>query len=356
MATHPIAQPAAHRWFDAHLDLAYLEMLGRDMTADPANVTGPDLPAAVTLPSLAEGAVTHTLATIFTEPRANPAEPGVAYDPADPHQAHHAGVEQLNAYHRWVRDGMLRLPTSRLAPARGAPLTAGILIENADPIASPEDLEWWRDRGVVAIGMAWWADSRYAAGNGNSDNAGVTDLGRALVAEADRLGITHDASHLSQRAVDDLFDLTDARIIASHSNARALLGDRENKDWQRHVDDRTIRSIAARDGVIGLNLALNFITYPADQNARPTIANAVDHVCHICDLTGSRAYVGLGSDMDGGFSAARLPGGINRPADLERLTDELASRGFSDEDIGAFRFGNWARIFPHIAGESDPTT
>ncbi|MFN8744447.1 MAG: hypothetical protein ACK5ZN_05635, partial [Phycisphaerales bacterium] len=96
-----------HFWFDAHLDLAYLAARGRDMDAWPDDVTGPDLPAAVTLPSLsntgprAAGAchVGLGLATIFVEPDGS--DPRVAYRRGDAHTAHLAGLVQLEIYRSW---------------------------------------------------------------------------------------------------------------------------------------------------------------------------------------------------------------------------------------------------------------
>ena len=62
-------------------------------------------------------------------------------------------------------------------------------------------------------------------------------------------------------------------------------------------------------------------------------------------MVGDRAHVGLGSDMDGGITANDLPEGINLPSDLQRLADALASRNWSDDDIEAFAWDNWARFW-----------
>ena len=117
---------------------------------------------------------------------------------------------------------------------------------------------------------------------------------------------------------------------------------------QRHLHDDWIREIARRGGVIGLNLYGNFLTReraPEGQATLATLDDAVAHVLHICELTGSREHVGLGSDMDGGFGADMMPSGVRRPADLDRLAEALAKRGFDDADLAAFTHGNWARVF-----------
>lgn len=357
-------------WFDAHLDLAYLAVCGRDMLAPLDPAAGPHPPAAVTLPALEQGGVRLALATIFTEPEGTGPE---GYGAGDFERANALGRAQLEAYLTWQDSGRCRLdlrkflrvdpgtgevrggmgvsePISpgpahfeRKARERGQPpLHLGILIENADPIRSPGDLAWWRERGVVAIGMAWAKSSRYAGGN--STQEGVSALGRELVREMDRLGLVHDASHLSNRAFSELCGLTDRPIIASHSNCRALLGD---PGAQRHLSDDQVREIVRRGGVVGLNLFARFID-PACGAAgapRPTVDAAIDHVERICDLAGDRRHVGLGSDMDGGFGADRLPRGIDSPRDLGRLAEVLSARNWPDADVANFASGNWTRFW-----------
>ncbi len=324
------------KWFDAHLDLAYMAENGRDMSRDVESCGGPDLPAAITFPSLNQGSVRACLGTIFTEADG---KDRVGYPAADAQAAHAAGVRQVEWYDKWQKAGVI-------APfrGRGATVRLGILMECADPIRGPAELQWWAERGVIAIGMAWARGSRYAAGNGapscNSEH-GLTKLGRALVPEMDRLGIIHDASHLSDRALADLLALTSKPIMASHSNCRALL-DPSN---QRHLTDESIKAIASRGGVIGLNLYAKFIRKDLKEGDRPTVSEAINHVEHICQLVGHHRAVGLGSDLDGGFSALKLPQGISDPWGYQLLADELVRRGWSEERVHAFAWGNWARFW-----------
>ncbi|MBL8747150.1 MAG: membrane dipeptidase [Phycisphaerae bacterium] len=363
-------------FFDGHLDLAMLAVHGRNMHAPPAVTTaGTDpVPAAVTLPSLREGNVRFALATIFTEADGDGPE---GYPAGDAERAHRRGRAQLEVYETWRDEGRIAIslpkflrhdphvghiragmgvaqlqPLSleeRLSRAKpGVALHVGILMENADPIRSPDELAWWKERGVMAVGLAWARPSRYAMGNmtPHDEPVGLTDLGREMVRTMDALGIVHDVSHLSDRAMDELLALTDRPVIASHSNCRALLNDPTN---QRHLRDESIREIARRGGVIGLNLCRNFIApqpYSKD-DPRPTIEQTIAHVEHICGLVGHRNAVGLGSDLDGGFSADDLPEGINRPSDLARLTDALKDRAWSDDDRSRFAHENWAHFFGH---------
>ena len=322
-------------WFDAHLDLAYLAVCGRDMTAAPESAGGPDLPGCVTLPSLAQGNIKACLGTIFTElGGSNPA----SYAEGDAPAAHRAGLAQIATYQSWAEQGRIALDLRA-----NAPLNIGILVECADPITSPEELSWWVDQGVVAIGLAWAMGGRYSGGNGKGE--GLTDLGRAMIKEMDRLKVTHDVSHLSDLAMDEIVDLAQGPIMASHSNCREVVRTNEVRAVQRHLTDKAIRQITARNGMIGLNLYSPFLTKGGTRDRRATIAEAIDHVEHICQLAGNRRCVGLGSDMDGGFSALKLPQGIGGPADLPKLAEELRRRNWPDADIQSFAWSNWARFW-----------
>ncbi len=340
-------------WFDAHLDLAMMEALGRNMTASPAEAGGPDLPASVTLPSLAAGSVRAALGTIFTE--GGGIDRRIGYPLGDAQSAFTVGTRQLQIYRRWADAGLCSLPAATaeaaVAPLSGnSSLRIGILIEGADIVREPAELTWWARYGVVAVGLAWWHASRYAGGNGtppDDPRAGLSSSGRAMVVEMDRLGLVHDASHLADRAFAELLDTTDRVVMASHSNCRTLLGDAKN---QRHLTDEQIRAIASRGGVIGLNLYSRFLDPACDKSGRCTVTTAVRHVEQICQLVGSRRHVGLGTDADGGFSAARLPEGINLPSDYSKLIDELTRLGWADADIRGFTSGNFLRLFPMLSG------
>lgn len=373
-------------WFDAHLDLAYLAVAGRDMTAPldalAGETAGPHPPAAVTLPALREGGVRMALATIFTEvlPPDHPEPPGPEqYASGDFAGAHRRARAQLEAYLTWADAGLvtLDLPARLRAPegvgevrggmgvaevvppsidgrvaraTRDDALRLGILMENADPIRDADDLAWWASRGVCMIGLTWARSSRYASGNQTppDERTGLTPAGRDLVRAMDAAGVLHDASHLSDRALDDLFHTTERVVVASHSNCRALIDRDGAPPTQRHLTDRAIREIVRRGGVVGLNLYSAFLSRRADER-RATIDDALAHVERVCELAGSTRHVGLGSDMDGGFAADRLPAGIDRPGDLRHLADALIRRGWTRPQIEDFAWRNWSRV---LAGDA----
>lgn len=347
-------QPPHATWFDAHLDLAYIAETGRDMHAEPADARGRHQPVSVTLPAMAAAGVTTCLGTIFTEPtdpNDTQRETGAfAYTDGDALGAWKAGMRQLKLYHAWRDANLVQLMPKRgeTAPASEAPLRLGVLMEGADPIETPEQLDEWADAGVVAIGLTWARRSRYAGGNATpmkDPNIGLSDLARELIPRIDARGVVHDLSHLSQKATDELLAMTDAAVVASHSNCRSLMGGHDEQRTQRHLADDTVREIARRGGVIGINLLSDFLEPDLKKNGRATIASVADHIEKMCELTGSKAHVGLGSDADGGFGADRLPQGIDGLTDFAKLSDELHGRGWNDTDVHGFVRGNWDRFW-----------
>lgn len=369
--------PPKQLWFDAHLDLAYLAVNRRNMLvpldALNASSVGLDPPAAITLPEMLMGGVRFALGTIFTE--ADGTGPH-AYPAGDVERAHAVGRAQLEAYLTWRDEQRIAMDLKRIlrhdpgvGETRGGMGVAevtpppieqrirlifdrervhlGILMENADPIRSPDELTWWAARGVIAIGMAWAPASRYAGGN--ATDLGLTDLGRELVDAIDALRLVHDASHLSPRALDELLEHTTRPIVATHSNCRALLGGQDNPGWRRHLSDDQIRAITSRGGIIGINLFTAFLRYDADQpDRRASIEDVLEHIEHVCAIAGNRTQVGLGSDMDGGFSAKKLPLELERPSHLGGLAAGLASRGWTAEQINGFCWKNWLQALECI--------
>lgn len=320
------------QFVDAHLDLAYLAVNGRDVLADEVD------PAAgcVSLPRLRRGGVELAFGTIFTEAGVNPETHPHGYrDADDAATAELAGIAQLEVYEQWEAMGEIAIVrTAEDLEKQTDRLKIVILMEGADPIVSPARASWWFDRGVRAVGLTWAMGSRYAGGNGA--HGPLTGLGRDLVSALDELGVIHDVSHLADAALDDLLNCAKGPIVATHSNARALL-----KPIQRHLTDEQIRRLAARNAMIGLNLFGAFLA----SDRRATIADCIAQVQHITTVMGHRHGIGLGSDMDGGFAPERLPENIERPEELSRLTDALRiEAGWNETDVTAFAHENWLRF------------
>ncbi len=324
------------RWIDGHLDLAYLQLLGRDLTAPcPDPNTG-----CISLPELRGADVELVFATIFTEPTSAESHPGSAYDGIDDLDgAEAAGRRHLEVYRRLEAQGELRFVRSRVDLETPNDVAPGIvlLMEGADPIRDPGRVASWFDDGLRMVGLTWAMGTRYAGGNHRLGP--LTTLGRDLVAAMDECGIIHDASHLSDEAFDGLMDVARGPVVATHSNCRMLVN-----DDQRHLRDDQVRAIADRDGIVGLNLFSQFLV----PSGRATIDDCVAHVQRVADLMGHRRGVALGSDMDGGFGPDALPENLDHPRKLDTLGEALAAAGWSNDDVEGFARLNWFRFLQRM--------
>ncbi|MCA9286612.1 MAG: membrane dipeptidase [Phycisphaerales bacterium] len=312
---------------DAHLDLAYLAVAGRDLTAELPAASG----GCVSFPALRRGGVRLALGTIFTEPGAPEAPYGYA-DHDDTARAEAVGRAQMDTYRRWEEQGHVRLVRCRAdldGWDDGGPLRVVILMEGADPIVSPDAVADWVEAGMRAIGLSWAHGSRYSGGNARA--GGLTPAGRELVAALDAHGIVHDLSHLSDESFDDMLAIARGPIFASHSNCRSLLS-----PSVRHLRDDHIAAIATRGGVVGLNLCTNFLA----DDRRATVDDCIRHLDHAAAHAGGRRFVCLGSDMDGGFGPENLPAGVDAPERLAHLLQALGQHGWSQEEVRAFASTN----------------
>jgi membrane dipeptidase len=338
--------PSPTPWFDAHLDLPYLALHGRDMLAPASEATGGDLPAALTFHSMRHGNIRYALGTIFI----NPGMPDAPYgyiDASDTQRAHDRAVAQMRLYHQWESQNIIQIVrtkadlTDEFPDSGGGPIKIIILMEGADGIRTPAQAQWWFNQGLRACSLTWVKGSRYATGDGTlTHDTGLTAQGRDLVKAFDALKITHDISHLSDQSASDLLSLSTKPVIASHSASRTLQGDPKR---MRHISDELARAVASTRGVIGLPLYTRFLT--TDPSARASIPRTCDHIDHLASITGSRTHIGLGSDLDGGFSANDLPQGIQSPSDYHKLTTELSNRHWSPTDLTNFQSQNWLRFF-----------
>jgi membrane dipeptidase len=212
----------------------------------------------------------------------------------------------------------------------GGPIGILHLMEGADPIRSPRDLQRWAERGVRIVGLTWNTGNRYCGAW--EDRRGLTAAGRQLVAEMRRLRVIPDVSHMKPEAFDDLMALDDGIVVASHSNAAALHAHRRN------LTNDQIKEIARRDGLVGIVLYNDFLG-----EGDVTIRTVLAHIQHMVELVGAD-HVGIGSDLDGGFTTAETPEGIDSVADLRRIGEGLSDRGYSAEAVRKILGENWLRV------------
>lgn len=322
---------------DAHLDLAYNALRGRAVTRPATEQTAdPEGIPTVGLPDLRRGGVGFVCATIFTAPAVND-QPGYR----TPDEAQIAGWEQLQWYLAQLKAGEIDLVTSPdevpSTPCGDGPVPAILLMESADPLRTPADLPMWFNAGLRIIGMAW-KQTRYAGGTGAPGP--LTDLGRELAKEMDRLGVIHDVSHLAEASFWELMDLAAGPVFASHSNCRRFV------PTDRQLSDDMIRALVSRGGVIGINYFDKFLLSPDEHKTRrATLDDVVRHMDHICQLAGSARHVAIGTDMDGGLGRENIPREIITSEDLPKLAEALGRRGYSAGDVAGIMGGTLAEFF-----------
>jgi len=322
---------------DAHLDLAYNALRGREVAQPASKQTASfgDGTPSVGFPDLVAGSVGLICATIFCEP-AKGDLPG--YHTAE--QARAQALDQLHWYQKQAAKGLIELITTsvQLSPPPKLPAVQAILLmEGADPFRSPQDVAEWHSAGLRIVGLAWKA-TRMAGGTG--EPGPLTAEGREIIKALDACGIIHDTSHLAEESFWQLLKASQGPIMASHSNCRSIV------PTDRQLSDEMIKAIAHRDGIIGLNFFDKFLLRPAEyQTRRAHLTDLVEHIRHMCDLIGDANHVGIGTDMDGGFGMEHIPEEIRTSADLGRVADALRAGGFTQAEVEGIMGGNWVRFF-----------
>jgi len=251
-------------------------------------------------------------------------------------------------------------------------------VENAYPIAYDISMvQTFYDLGARYIGLTHTLNNQVA--DASTDEAGpkhngLSDFGKKVVREMNRLGMIIDVSHMSDEAFYDVLAVSQAPVIASHSNARALA------NHPRNIDDDMIRALAANGGVLQLSILSDFVkempSNPQRDSAmaalrvrfnnfqgltdvqlaearrerfainirypRPLamVSDLVDHIDHVVNLVGID-YVGIGTDFDGGGALKDC----FDASELGNITLEMLRRGYSEREIEKIWSGNFLRVF-----------
>jgi membrane dipeptidase len=214
-------------------------------------------------------------------------------------------------------------------------------MEGADAIKKPEDLTYWWKDGLRVLSLTHYGSNVYACGTGYK--GGVTKEGIKLLEKMSSLGMILDVTHLSEQSFWEVMDVFDGYIIGSHSNCRSLVpGDRQ-------LSDNQLKEVIRRYGVVGVCLD-NWMLYPdwikgKTSNKTVSLEDLLNHIDHICSMSGNSKNVAIGSDLDGGFGKEQCPHDLDTIADLQKIPNLLRSRDFHEEDIKNIMFGNWTRFF-----------
>lgn len=346
---------------DGHADLAYnILTFGRDYTRSASETRrleqGGDAPrhngqTLLGWPDWVRGRVAVVFATLFACPERKREGPWDSQSYADPVQAHRLYSQQLDLYRRLVdeRPDRFRLLTSRAGlaahlaewrqPRVEPPLGWVVLMEGADGVRTPSEVAEWYERGVRILGPAW-VGTRYAGGTG--EPGPFTADGRALLRVMADVGMILDLSHLAEEAAREAIASYPGVLIASHSNPRALMTGAPVPD--RHLSDEVLDGLIERGGVVGIVLYNRFLRAgwtPENGRRAVPLSRVVEHIDYVCQMAGSAANVGIGTDFDGGFGVEEVPEGLDTVADLRLIGEVLRDHGYRPAEVEAILGGNW---------------
>ena len=240
-------------------------------------------------------------------------------------------------------------------------------------------------RGARYMTLTWnngnaWAGS--SIGVNHTSTGGLTDFGKQVVREMNRLGMLVDVSHVSDATFFDAVATSTSPVIASHSSARAL------DPAARNLTDEQLRAVAKNGGVVNVNFYAAFIDKAflrektrietrisaqaeaelkkpgadtaailrrAEERtnaevqalAPPALSVLIDHIDHVAKVAGID-HVGIGSDFDG--VSGLLPAGMNQVTELPRIVDGLLARGYSEQAVKQILGGNMLRVMAQVFG------
>lgn len=353
---------------DTHLDSpANLDQLGWTIT-DRHDVA--DDTTQVDLPRMIEGGLDGGFWVIYTDQGPNDA-PGYALALAHALKRLHQIHDFTAAHPQSFALATTAADASRIA-ASGRRIVY-ISMENSYPLGTDiTNLDAFYQLGLRMAGPVHNGTNQLAdSTNGKAVHGGLSDLGKAWVAKANRLGIIIDASHAADSSFDQLLALSKAPIILSHSGPKAL------HDHPRNLDDARLRALAARGGVIQVNSL-----FLSPDRPRPTVealgpqmaaaggltpearaalmkawaqANVAEPrsgtdfdrymqaIFYCIDLLGVD-HVGIGADWDGGGGVI----GLNQINQIPRITEALLARGLSEKDVEKIWSGNVLRVMAEV--------
>ena len=350
--------------FDAHLDLAMNAIeWNRDLRQPVSSIRAKeahlkDKPdrgnGTVSFPELRRGGVNIVVGTQIARIEHDHYSPVAGWRSAE--QAWAMTQAQRAWYETMVEEGeifsirdrtTLEQHLSRgIATGKNNPVGLILSLEGADSLITLNHLERAWAYGLRAVGPAHYGPGVYA--NGTNASGGLTAGGKELIPEMQRLGFILDVTHLCDESFWEALELFSGPVWASHQNCRAIV------PHMRQFGDDQFRELFRREAVIGVAFDA-WMLVPDWQRGISTphirgvtlelVCNQIDY---ICQLAGDARHVGIGSDLDGAFGTEQSPADLDTIADLVKIPDILARRGYSPTDIEGIMGQNFIRFLQRV--------
>ncbi len=355
--------------FDGHNDVLLRLHLRGGADAVTAFLQGEDK-GHLDLPKARKGGFAGGLFAIFVPPpkrkdradgEAPPQETGsvIGSDPAPPAvdvaEAQRVVFAMASLLYRIERESRGRVRVCRdvgdIESCLADDVLAAVLhIEGAEAIdANFELLDVLYAAGLRSLGPVWSRPNVFGHGvpfrcpSSPDTGPGLTDLGKALIGACNRLRILIDLSHLNERGFWDVAALSNAPLIATHSNAHAI------SPHSRNLTDGQLAAIGESGGLVGVNFATSFLRPDGRHDKDTPVDLIIRHIEHMLEHAGEDG-VGFGSDFDG----AAIPAELGNAAGLQVLVRAMRKRGFGKPLIEKLCFRNWLRVLGRTWGEVSP--
>ena len=200
-------------------------------------------------------------------------------------------------------------------------------------------LEVYYHAGLRSLGPVWSRPNAFAQGvpfkfgSTPDTGPGLTEAGKRLVRECNRLGIMLDLSHLNEQGFWDVAGTTEAPLVATHSNAWGI------SPSPRNLTDKQLAAIRESDGMVGVNFNVGFLTDDGNNDSTMPLEQMVRHFDYLVEHLGIDR-VGFGSDFDG----ATMPQDLSDASKLPNIMRALRDRGYDDAALRKLAHENWIRV------------
>ncbi len=209
----------------------------------------------------------------------------------------------------------------------------GILaLEGADSIHNLTSIRMFYDLGVRLFTLTWNNNNAISSAVKSAVDNGLTDFGRMVVKESEKLGIMIDLSHISEKGFYDVAEIAGKPFICSHSNSKAVY------EHNRGLTDDQFRTLIEKGGVSGINFAPYFL------GDDPSVKDILLHIEHFCSLGGEK-NIGIGSDFDG---IEYMPNGCSGAKFMNVIAEELLKNNYSEKTVRNIMYGNFFRVFKQV--------